>query len=688
MSIGLAFAQGLIGGFTKNIDREGAVRQSDDLQFADLQKTVTDGIIKASASGNPFPKELGSRLQAAKTAMDKSRTDNPIGLFGTGKSDRLNLNLTDLSGLMNGTNGVNKFGRSFGTGDHLVGFQSKNKYDASTSTDFLSEAVSLTRSPKGLEKLQTLYKNNKPEYMRFLGAIEGSSNVLQAAYKDNPKNDQRYQLKIRGTTYDKSPYFGIDKLWEIGGGDSSEQGEINGSDVSRNKVIKNVMEQYTKKGIKPPSFITVVDNDETTDKVLELHFDNDRDKQQALTISKNFKVGGGGNVFDFWHNKHVRIPGLESDDKTRFFKYSVKVGTSISDLSALDPDMSLDILDGEQAANIFKKLRDNTDGSVQGIVYALSSYMNSPNQHLNVAPPAEGSPYARVTNPMSKQEYVSMRVYGKDRNKGTQNFSSLKKHQDELTIVVDGIGTIISKVQQLAGEDGLGEGAAPQLYNIFKNNLKAVFSLDGGVFGGVINDFTGNRMSTFREDADDNRFNEKTLTSGYLKELAMRNVTSESGITAQIQALRITLAFQMARAADPSGRLSNQDIEQQMAKLGSTLSRPAEALDALTITFKDFKSKQEKYELLIQYGSGTAKATDSDYRLIDAVVAYETVKKKSERYGDLGTDRTNTDPSIKLNPNEKYEEGGVMYDRYLPDGDFYIDQMLGTTIPKDRFQTI
>ena len=74
--------------------------------------------------------------------------------------------------------------------------------------------------------------------------------------------------------------------------------------------------------------------------------------------------------------------------------------------------------------------------------------------------------------------------------------------------------------------------------------------------------------------------------------------------------------------------------------------------------------------------------------MIDAVVAYETVKKKSERYGDLGTDRTNTDPSIKLNPNEKYEEGGVMYDRYLPDGDFYIDQMLGTTIPKDRFQTI
>ena len=98
MSIGLAFAQGLIGGFTKNIDREGARRDSDDLQFADLQKTVTDGVMKASAAGNPFPKELGKRLQDAKTAMMKSRDD--IGLFGTGKSDRLNLSLTDLSGLM------------------------------------------------------------------------------------------------------------------------------------------------------------------------------------------------------------------------------------------------------------------------------------------------------------------------------------------------------------------------------------------------------------------------------------------------------------------------------------------------------------------------------------------------------------------------------------------------------------
>ena len=35
-----------------------------------------------------------------------------------------------------------------------------------------------------------------------------------------------------------------------------------------------------------------------------------------------------------------------------------------------------------------------------------------------------------------------------------------------------------------------------------------------------------------------------------------------------IEAIKISLAFKMARAADPSGRLSNQDVEAQYVRLG------------------------------------------------------------------------------------------------------------------------
>ena len=47
---------------------------------------------------------------------------------------------------------------------------------------------------------------------------------------------------------------------------------------------------------------------------------------------------------------------------------------------------------------------------------------------------------------------------------------------------------------------------------------------------------------------------------------------------ARFESLRISLAFQMARAADPSGRLSNQDIELQLRKLGSNFQTPQDRL--------------------------------------------------------------------------------------------------------------
>ena len=38
----------------------------------------------------------------------------------------------------------------------------------------------------------------------------------------------------------------------------------------------------------------------------------------------------------------------------------------------------------------------------------------------------------------------------------------------------------------------------------------------------------------------------------------------------KMDALKLTLAAKMARAVDPSGRLSNQDFEIQLQRLGST----------------------------------------------------------------------------------------------------------------------
>ena len=102
MSIGLAFVQGLVGGFQKNIEREQTVRMADDQRLAALQDTLFKATADAAAKGNPVPNQLGDMLRKAKQDI----ADRPdIGLFGTGKAERLNLDFTGLAGTVNTVGG-------------------------------------------------------------------------------------------------------------------------------------------------------------------------------------------------------------------------------------------------------------------------------------------------------------------------------------------------------------------------------------------------------------------------------------------------------------------------------------------------------------------------------------------------------------------------------------------------------
>src|SRR6056300_856603 len=99
MSIGLAFVQGLVGGFQKNIEREQTLRTADDQRLANLQDMLFQGTIEAAKAGKPVPKFLGEKLKQVKEQV-ANRPD--IGPFGTGVADRLDIDLTGLAGQMNG----------------------------------------------------------------------------------------------------------------------------------------------------------------------------------------------------------------------------------------------------------------------------------------------------------------------------------------------------------------------------------------------------------------------------------------------------------------------------------------------------------------------------------------------------------------------------------------------------------
>ena len=675
MSMALAFAQGLVGGFMKNRQEKKAEIETQQSKLDDFTKIVMQGMITAKANGKPFPTELGARLKKAKAGL---ADQGPIDIFGRGKVNKFELDLSEMSNIMGA---VSTYGRSYGTPKtYELGFKAENVFDEKNSRSFLSEAIALTKSDIGMNKLRLLKTANPAAYKEFLSAVQSSSLIIRNKEKEvNPNQDKNYMFKTRNITNEYHPLFGIDTLYNIDSGESNEVAITGSVDLSRINSINNYIDKLKKEKKPVPNYITIVGGDENNDQIISLNLNNINDVNQTAKMTTNFNIAKGGNVFDYWHNKHLTLPGMKAEDKTRFFKYSVNIGKKISNIENLDPDKDLyRLLANEEVAHgIYKTIVDNTDDTSISRIYALSSYMTGPNKHLDIAQPAVDSGYAIVTNPYNKSNYAAMMYYGKDKS-SSDTFATMETKFNDVDIVTKNIGNLYNKI------DELNESSpAPMMYQYFKQSFEAVFSPTEGVFGGIVSD-----IASFKIDDDNtNRFDKKELSSGYLKELAYRDNKNRSEVVAQIQALRITLAFQMARAADPSGRLSNQDIEQQMAKLGGNLATPTAMKGALRVTLQEFMEQRQKLNLLIKFGKGTDPATDSDFKLIDAVIANDALRENYMRFKNLGSDRT-TGGSTVLDPEATFDDDGTTINRYVLslDGKFYIDQVLGTKIPINKFK--
>ncbi len=96
------------------------------------------------------------------------------------------------------------------------------------------------------------------------------------------------------------------------------------------------------------------------------------------------------------------------------------------------------------------------------------------------------------------------------------------------------------------------------------------------------------------------------------------------------KALEISLAFALARAEDPSGRLSNQDIEAQLARIGAgKLTSIDTALGAIRQTMNDTTDLLNYYNLFNKKGDD--EVTGEMQRQIDAAVVVRSLMKEHNR---------------------------------------------------------
>ena len=204
------------------------------------------------------------------------------------------------------------------------------------------------------------------------------------------------------------------------------------------------------------------------------------------------------------------------------------------------------------------------------------------------------------------------------------------------------------------------------------------------MLGGIVKDFLGQEgVKNIADNSSADINNKNELTSGYVQLMEDRLSKIQGTQARQIEALKISLAFKMAKADDPSGRLSNQDVEAQYVKLGKITDLKRDALAVIAQTKAQFQKKLDKYSLLIQYGKGADEATERDYKIIDAVFAYDHLRKESERYNSFKNLKSEDTQAVTLDVGSMYPKEFVSKN---PSNMFkYVDPNDEMAIPQDVF---
>ena len=630
MSIGLAFAQGLIGGFQKNIEREQIARDADDQRLAGLQDTLFAATAKAAAEGNPVPTQLGEILRTAKTDVDK-RPD--IGLFGTGKADRLNLDFTGLAGIINGVdaNTIN-FGSYSLPATKMYADKTTIRNDYGHSKEFFLSLQNHFSTEETRKKFLEHFKNNKND-LTILKAefFKRKKNYLQGWTQDKSKlneNDNKLLFTELFSDYALAP------LEEMFGTGSSTKDTIS----TLNSVSKN----KSKMGM-PKSIYFKTKNPNEAYK-----FGNWDDLNVLEQIAKRNNYG---NVQEYvWDYQQLAPAGiLESADIDirEHYKYLFH-GVELFKLGAGDP-LKLDTVEKKKAIKDY--IDNNLGGDRYQAVLALAPIIKEPF--------VAGSELERngVITSGKKREDELFEILGYKKDQFNKAFTNAVGSVNDLKSLLE----LESEVKTSAGL------------------MRALTRLGFNIFGptGQLDQFGQVLFNGGVKDSNND-------TAGAFQATIQKYMGSDPSKYGQIESMKISLAAKMARAVDPAGRLSNQDFDMQLQRLGQVgiFTSKIEQVSALKTVIAEFERIQTRLtvmnKIINKPATGTSNTLSSrERRIIYADKQLDTMlKEMGGQGGPL------PEGQYIRNIGDKNQRGGP---RYIPnslDPDTMIDTETMESVPK------
>ena len=206
-----------------------------------------------------------------------------------------------------------------------------------------------------------------------------------------------------------------------------------------------------------------------------------------------------------------------------------------------------------------------------------------------------------------------------------------------------------------------------------------MYKLGFGIFG------TGGQISQLAEQLSGNSDDSAEMFSSTLQRVFNKTNLDELG---KIEALKIELAFTLARAADPSGRLSNQDFEVQLRRLGTTgiFTNIASQVSAIETVLEDTENLVNKQSLIHDiYNKPSAGKfnvlSDKERRIIYAAKQYHKLRRETQLVG-----QPMSRGEFRRKATDINEEGNPKYISDPNNPDNVIDTDTLESVPRNQIQ--
>lgn len=607
MSVGVAILGGLVGRLNQKVQQEEAIE-----------------LAKAKASKNADPSLMRKSFQS----MLESGKIDELKQLSNVFSDAFTLDgdMTGLNALNNVVNSVNSGNITYGDG--LINFAGSNKsgFDRAEETLYNTQAYFSQMANKG--KLAELRKS--PEaYQAFVTDTKTALlNWIPGWIKSNSQDELVANVPIASEFWEG--VVGIDEDFRK---DLSKA--LSGTADGVNNVHTGFAANYLAPDNKEtPLMLKAKSLDGKSEKVIPLSLD--QSQSNLLTkIATTMGVSTQALLDNYPSVSFSKLRGASTQEEI-VKAYNPLFGAF--DIAPFNPErfdpqfkvegvlgLGGDVTD-EDAAAIFDVLEkrfvegDTQDKllDVEGMIGAVLPHMNYGISKSNPATPGQLIESQNLATYLKRRLGIDVTNISGEKGvvkTGEAAEKTLVRIQE--LIAENGVVGASEGISRVVGGTLGSKGFISQIaksIGIFENKEK-------GVSDGSGSDFLSGRLQ-----AEIDRAYEQD------RENAKNNFQTNLG---EVAALRVVAAFQMARAVDPSGRLSNMDVEIQLARLGGTAAfQDLDYAEAqIGVAIRDVQNRNRFYRSIERLFTGEEQNLSPALEArADAVIAVDQIIRKASRH--------------------------------------------------------